>query len=71
MKNPSVEITVPVYNEEKELEKNITKLFNFCSKNLKDYDWKIIIADNASNDNTPIIAANISKNNPRINLFRL
>ncbi|MBI2621374.1 MAG: glycosyltransferase [Candidatus Levybacteria bacterium] len=66
-----VEITVPVYNEEKELEANINKLANFCSKNLKKYSWKITIADNASADNTPIIAANLSKNNPNITLFRL
>lgn len=67
----SVEITVPVYNEEKELERNIVKLSGFCKKNLKDYEWKITIADNASADNTPIIAANISKSDPKVSLFRL
>ncbi len=68
---PTVEITIPVYNEEKELEDNIKKLADFCSKNLSKYDWTITVADNASSDNTPIIAANLSKNNPRIHLFRL
>lgn len=68
---PTVEITIPVYNEEKELEVNIKKLAEFASKNLTKYDWKITIADNASSDNTPIIAANISKNNSRVQLFRL
>ncbi|MEK6842487.1 MAG: glycosyltransferase [Nanoarchaeota archaeon] len=71
MKKPTVEITIPVYNEEKELEQNIDKLYDFCSKNLNNYDWKITIADNASNDNTPIIASNIAKKNPRLSLFRL
>ncbi len=71
MKKSTVEITVPVYNEEKELEENINKLNDFCQKSLSDYDWKITIADNASNDNTPIIASTIEKKNPKVKLFRL
>lgn len=71
MKRSSVEITVPVYNEEKELEENIQKLSDFCEKNLSKYEWRITIADNASNDNTPIIASTLAKKNPKINLFRL
>lgn len=71
MKKVSVEITIPVYNEERELEKNITKLFDFCSKNLRNYDWHITIADNASLDNTPVIAATLAKKHPQISHFRL
>lgn len=71
MRNPSVEITIPVFNEEKELKKNIEILYNFCEKNLKKYNWHITIADNASSDNTPIIAATLSKKFPEIALFRL
>jgi len=71
MVKTSVEITVPVYNEERELENNIYKLFSFCKKNLGSYDWHITIADNASTDNTPIIAANLIKKNPKILYFRL
>ncbi|MDP2585784.1 MAG: glycosyltransferase [Candidatus Levybacteria bacterium] len=67
----SVEITVPVYNEEKELSKNIAILHEFCQQNLKSYDWHITIADNASTDNTPLIASTIEKNNPKISHFRL
>lgn len=71
MNKPSVEITIPVYNEEKELEKSIMILYNFCSKNLREYDWHITVADNASTDNTPIIASMISRKNPKIIYFRL
>ena len=71
MAKTSVEITVPVYNEEKELEDNIHKLFVFCNKNLKRYDWHITIADNASTDNTPIIASAIEKKNSKISVLRL
>lgn len=71
MGKTSVEITIPVYNEEKELAKNIATLSDFCSKKLTYYDWHITIADNASTDNTPIIASSIEKKNPRISHFRL
>lgn len=71
MQKPGVEIAVPVYNEEKELEKNIAVLSDFCSKTLTNYDWHITIADNASTDNTPIIASSMEKKNPRISHFRL
>lgn len=70
-KKTTVEITVPVYNEEEELEKHIDILYRFCEKNLSSYDWHITIADNASTDNTPVIAANFSKKNPRASLYRL
>lgn len=71
MKKRTVEIVIPVYNEEKELEANIATLALFCEKNLKNYDWHITIADNASEDNTPVIASTLSKKNSRVSLFRL
>lgn len=69
--NKSIEITVPVYNEEKELRKNILTLYEFCQKNFKNYSWQITIADNASRDNTPIIASVLEKEYPRVKLLRL
>lgn len=71
MDKKTVEITIPVYNEERELEKNIFVLHDFCEKKLKSYNWHITIADNASSDNTPIIAAKIVKNYPKVVYFRL
>lgn len=71
MKKRTVEIALPVYNEEKELEKNVLILHHFCEKNLTDYEWNITIADNASNDNTPIIAAALIRRLPRLKYTRL
>lgn len=71
MTKQSVEITVPVYNEEKELLKNITTLSKFCEKALSEYDWHITISDNASIDNTPVIAATIAKKDDHVSLLRL
>jgi glycosyltransferase involved in cell wall biosynthesis len=70
-KKSSLEITIPVYNEAKELEESILKLHAFCKKNMQEYDWRITIADNASKDNTPIIGAMIARKYPEIRLFRL
>lgn len=66
-----VEITIPVYNEQEELEKHIEILHDYCLKHLGSYDWHITIADNASTDNTPVIAATLSKKYPKVSLFRL
>jgi len=57
----SVDIVVPVYNEEVELEDSVVKLRSFLEKNLKNYSWKIVIADNASTDSTLKIAKDLSK----------
>lgn len=71
MKKKSIEIVIPVYNEEKEIEENVYKLWDFCRNNLTRFDWHITIADNASIDNTPVIAATIAKTKPNITHFRL
>lgn len=71
MNKKTIEITIPVYNEEKELEGSIGILSEYCRKNLKSYDWHITIADNASTDNTPLIASAIEKKNHNISNFRL
>ena len=71
MAKKTVEITIPVFNEEKELEKNIKKLHAFCKENLNNYSWHITIADNASSDNTPDIASLLAKNFQNISHFRL
>lgn len=71
MNKKSVEITIPVYNEQDELEKHMLILHDFCQKNLQKYDWHITIADNASTDNTPIIGGTLAKKYPKISLFRL
>lgn len=71
MKKKTVEITIPVYNEQEELAAHIEILNSFCTKNLSKYNWHITIADNASNDNTPIIGATLAKKYPHVSLFRL
>jgi glycosyltransferase involved in cell wall biosynthesis len=51
----SVEVVVPVYNEERDLPKSIPVLRDFLAGPTFPYEWRILIADNASTDDTPAV----------------
>jgi putative flippase GtrA len=46
-----IDIVVPVYNEQAALEQSIRRLHAFLSQNMP-FEWRIVIADNASTDET-------------------
>jgi len=71
LKKTLVEIVIPVYNEENELKENTLKLYEFLKKSLKDFSWKIIIADNASIDKTAEIGKELSRQYKEINFIHL
>jgi glycosyltransferase involved in cell wall biosynthesis len=52
---PSVEVVVPVFNEQAALERSVRRLHRFLTAELP-FSWRIVIADNASTDATPAIA---------------
>nr|WP_244266464.1 bifunctional glycosyltransferase family 2/GtrA family protein [Pseudarthrobacter chlorophenolicus] len=56
----ALEIVVPVYNEEAVLESSITRLAEYLTNEMPS-TWRITIADNASTDRTPVIAARLSE----------
>lgn len=64
-------IILPTYNEEMVVKENTLKVFDFCQKSLKDFDWQILIADNGSTDKTVEIAKNLTKNNQKISFFHI
>lgn len=70
-KKYSVVVVIPIYNEEKELQDSILQLISFLTKNLTAYDWSIIIADNASTDNSKKIAIKLVKSDKRIRYLYL
>jgi glycosyltransferase involved in cell wall biosynthesis len=70
-KKKAVEIVIPIYNEEAELESSITKLHSFLVKNLKSYNWHITIADNASTDRSLSVAKKISSSISSVGYFHL
>lgn len=57
----TVEVVIPIHNEEEELERNIKKLHSNLAKNLSCYNWHITIADNASTDKSLKIAKRLSQ----------
>lgn len=71
IKKPTVNIVVPVYNEEKELETSVLTLVSYCEEHLSFFSWHITIADNASTDNTYQLAKKISKANANVRTVHL
>lgn len=66
----SVEIVIPVYNEEAALPGSIERLTRFLSDNL-DNPWRITIADNASVDGTREVCQSLSRNYGHVDYFYL
>ena len=58
--NPQVEIVVPVFNEELALGRSIRRLHAFLCASFP-FTWRIVIADNASTDATPAVAAALER----------
>jgi glycosyltransferase involved in cell wall biosynthesis len=56
---PDVEIVIPVYNERLALEGSIRRLHGFLSATFP-FSWRIVIADNASTDDTLAMARRLS-----------
>jgi putative flippase GtrA len=65
-----VEVVVPVYNEQVALEPSIRKLHAFLSDGFP-FSWRIVIADNASTDGTPFVAADLAAELPEVAHLRL
>jgi glycosyltransferase involved in cell wall biosynthesis len=57
----SLDIAIPVLNEEQSLRERVLTLHHFLEENLqKDLHWQIVIADNGSTDRTAKIAEELS-----------
>jgi glycosyltransferase involved in cell wall biosynthesis len=57
----SVDVVVPVYNEERALPESVPKLRDFLASDAFPYEWRIVIADNASVDGTPEAGRELEK----------
>ena len=67
---PTVEIAIPVYNEEVALEQSVRRLHDFCRESLP-YSFRIVIADNASEDGTAAIGARLADELDAVAYLRL
>jgi glycosyltransferase involved in cell wall biosynthesis len=68
-KNVSVDIVIPVYNEQAALERSVSELREYLDQHLP-YHWTIVIADNASTDRTWEIAESLSRD-PHVRAIHL
>lgn len=66
----SVEIVIPVLNEERSLPICIEKLIGFTTQH-PEYDWKITVADNGSTDRTPEVIVELGEKYPNVGTLRL
>ena len=57
---PTVDIVIPVYNEEHSLPSCMERLLPFCRENLTAYRWRVVVADNGSIDGTLEVAETLS-----------
>ena len=70
-RKPSVNVVLPVYNEEVELAGSVATLVRYLGKNLTDFSWHITIADNASTDGTLRVARSLSAKYTTVSLEHL
>ena len=67
----SLEIVLPVLNEERSLRDSTARLHEFLSANLGGREWRILIADNGSTDSTPDVAMQLTRDYERVGYMRL
>ncbi|MET7613429.1 bifunctional glycosyltransferase family 2/GtrA family protein [Streptomyces seoulensis] len=67
---PVLDVVIPVYNEEKDLRRCVLRLREHLARTFP-YAFRVTIADNASTDGTPLIAAELAANHPDVTSVRL
>ena len=70
MKSPFINVTIPVYNEEKTLVKNVGRVALFLEMNCPP-PFEIVIADNASTDRTWEFARRLQAQDERVRAVHL
>ncbi|MEU3949742.1 bifunctional glycosyltransferase family 2/GtrA family protein [Streptomyces sp. NPDC029526] len=68
--DPVLDVVVPVHNEEDDLEPCVRRLHAHLTETFP-YPFRITVADNASTDRTPLIAARLAGELPGTHWFRL
>ena len=70
-KRVRVDAVIPVYNEQQDLESKVLTLRQYLADHVS-YDWRIVVADNASTDRTLAIANDLAARYPgQINAIHL
>ena len=67
----SLDVVLPVLNEEKALSATVGTLCDFLSRCLSKYEWRVVIADNGSTDDTQAIGTQLADDLPGVSYTRL
>lgn len=67
---PVLDVVIPVYNEEKDLENSVRRLLAYC-RHVLPFSFRITIADNASTDATPMVAQRLTAELPEVTAVRM
>ncbi|MER7763482.1 glycosyltransferase [Streptomyces sp. NPDC097619] len=67
---PVLDVVIPVHNEEKDLEPCVRRLHEHLGRTFP-YSFRITVADNASTDSTPEVAAGLVADLPGVRVHRL
>jgi glycosyltransferase involved in cell wall biosynthesis len=67
---PMVDVVVPVHNEERDLRPSVRRLHAYLAHEFP-FPTRITIADNASTDSTPQVAAELAAELPEVRVLRL
>lgn len=67
---PVLDVVIPVYNEETDLEPCVLRLHDHLTRTFP-YGFRITVADNASTDRTPRVAAALAARLPEVRSYRL
>ena len=67
----SLDVVLPVLNEERALPDTVSTLRDFMSSRLSEYDWRIVIADNGSTDGTRDIDMRLDEEVSEVHYTRL
>jgi glycosyltransferase involved in cell wall biosynthesis len=60
-----IEFCLPVYNEEKILKRDVLELLDYCNKQIFNFDWRIVIINNGSTDNSEKICQELFNKYPK------
>ncbi|MFF3689433.1 glycosyltransferase [Streptomyces sp. NPDC002187] len=67
---PVLDVVIPVHNEENDLERCVLRLHEHLTRTFP-YSFRITVADNASTDRTPEVAARLARSMPEVRAHRL
>jgi glycosyltransferase involved in cell wall biosynthesis len=65
-----VHVTIPVFNEEKQLAATVARLETFLATQAQ-FEWEVIVANNGSTDRTLEIARQLARANSRVRVLEL